>query len=212
MVGTFAVITSSGGRCTVTAWTSAGHAAGTGSVDMSTLTRAELGVLIDDLAGLPYGGEVVDQRTHALQTAAHAAATDGDDDELVLAAALHDIGRARPVAARYRGMPHELAGAAFARDHLTERVAWIVEQHVPAKRYLVAVDPAYHATLSPASVRSLRVQGGPMTADEVAEFDRHPWGPAAVALRRWDDSAKDPDGPQLPLADLLDRYDRVTAH
>jgi predicted HD phosphohydrolase len=178
---------------------------------MSRLTRAELRVLIDDLAGLPYGGEAVDQRTHALQTAAHAAATDAGDDELVLAAALHDIGRARPVAIRYRGIPHERAGAAFARDHLTERIAWLIEQHVPAKRYLVAVDPGYHATLSPASARSLKVQGGPMTPAEVAEFDRHPWGRSAVALRRWDDAAKDPAGPLLPAADLLDRYDRVAA-
>jgi predicted HD phosphohydrolase len=176
---------------------------------MSRLTRAELAALIDDLADLPYGGEAVDQRTHALQTAAHAV-TAVADDELVLAAALHDIGRARSVAARHRGMPHELAGAAFARDHLTERAAWAIEHHVAAKRYLVAVDPAYHATLSPASVRSLRVQGGPMTPEEVAEFDAHPWSQDAVALRRWDDAAKDPAGPVLPLDDLLDRYDRVT--
>jgi predicted HD phosphohydrolase len=175
---------------------------------MSTLTRAELATLIDDLADLPYGGEAVDQRTHALQTAAHAV-TDGADDELVVAAALHDIGRARTVAVRYRGMPHELAGAAFAREHVTERIAWAIEQHVPAKRYLVVVDPDYHAGLSPASVRSLRAQGGPMSPGEVADFGAHPWAEDAIALRRWDDAAKDPSGPVLPLDDLLDRYDRL---
>jgi predicted HD phosphohydrolase len=178
---------------------------------MSTLTRAELTTLIEGLADLPYGGEAVDQRTHALQTAAHAV-TAGADDEIVVAAALHDIGRAPSVATRYRGMPHELAGAAFAREHLTERIAWAIEQHVPAKRYLVAVYPDYHAGLSPASVRSLRVQGGPMTPEEVAEFDAHPWGDDAIALRRWDDEAKDPDGPILPLEDLLDRHDRLTGN
>jgi predicted HD phosphohydrolase len=175
---------------------------------MSRLTRADLTVLIDGLADLPYGGEAVDQRTHSLQTAAHAVTAEADD-ELVLAAALHDIGRAPSVAAGHRGMPHELAGAAFARDHLTERIAWTVEHHVAAKRYLVAVDPAYHDTLSPVSVRSLRVQGGPMAPDEVAQFDAHPWGRDAVALRRWDDAAKDPAGPVLPLDDLLSRYDRL---
>jgi predicted HD phosphohydrolase len=172
------------------------------------MTRSELAALIEALADLPYGGEPVDQRTHALQTAAHAVAA-GADDEIVVAAALHDIGRAREVATRYRGMPHESAGAEFAREHLTERIAWAIEQHVPAKRYLVAVDPAYHAGLSEASVRSLRVQGGPMTPEEAAEFEAHEWAEDAIALRRWDDAAKDPDGPLLPLEDLLDRHARI---
>ncbi|MEV0821516.1 HD domain-containing protein [Nonomuraea rubra] len=172
------------------------------------LSRDELHDLFEDLAGLPYGGEAVDQRTHALQAAAHAVAA-GADDELVLAAAFHDVGRAREVATRYRGMPHEQAGAAFARDHLTERSAWAIERHVAAKRYLVAVDPAYHDTLSPVSVRSLRVQGGPMSPEEVAAFEAHAWSPDAVALRRWDDAAKDPEGPVLAMDDLVAAYERV---
>jgi gamma-butyrobetaine dioxygenase len=172
------------------------------------LSDEELIDLFDGLAGLPYGGERVDQRTHALQAAAHALAADADD-ELVLAAAFHDIGRARDVAKAHPGMPHEEAGGAFAREHLTERAAWAIEQHVAAKRYLVAVDPAYHATLSPVSVRSLRVQGGPMTRDEVAVFDEHPWSADAVALRRWDDEAKDPEGPVLAIDDLLGAHARV---
>ncbi|MFC4011987.1 HD domain-containing protein [Nonomuraea purpurea] len=172
------------------------------------LSRDELVDLFEGLAGLPYGGEVVDQRTHALQTAAQAVAA-GADDEIVLAAAFHDVGRARPVAERHRGMPHELAGAAYARDHLTARSAWAIEQHVAAKRYLVAVDPAYHDTLSPVSVRSLRVQGGPMSREEVATFESHPWSGDAISLRRWDDLAKDPQGPVLPMDDLIAAYERV---
>ncbi|GAA3708403.1 HD domain-containing protein [Nonomuraea antimicrobica] len=172
------------------------------------LSRDELHDLFEGLAGLPYGGEVVDQRTHALQAAAHAVAA-GADDELVLAAAFHDVGRARPVAERHRGLPHEQAGAAFARDHLTERSAWAIEQHVAAKRYLVAVDPAYHDTLSPVSVRTLRAQGGPMSPEETAAFEAHAWSSDAVALRRWDDTAKDPEGPVLPMEDLIAAYERV---
>ncbi|MEO3869875.1 HD domain-containing protein [Nonomuraea sp. B12E4] len=172
------------------------------------LSRDELFDLFEGLAGLPYGGEAVDQRTHALQAAAHAVAADADD-ELVLAAAFHDVGRARPVATAHRGMPHEEAGAAFARDHLTERSAWAIQQHVAAKRYLVAVNPAYHGTLSPVSVRSLRVQGGPMSQEEVAAFEAHPWSQDAVSLRLWDDAAKDPRGPVLPMDDLVAAYERV---
>ena len=175
-----------------------------------TLTRTELGLLIDGLAGLPYGREVVDQRTHALQTGWYAKQFEADD-ELLLAAALHDIGRAAPVRAQWPDLPHELAGAEFARAHLGERAAWIIAQHVPAKRYLVATDPAYHARLSPASVASLVRQGGPMSLGEVAEFESHPSAAEAVMVRRWDDDAKDPHGEVISVVDLLDAYGRLTA-
>ncbi|WP_037067804.1 HD domain-containing protein [Pseudonocardia acaciae] len=176
---------------------------------MTTLTSHELADLIDGLAGLPYGGEAVDQRTHALQ-AGWLAARAGADDELLLAATLHDIGRAEPVRAAHPGLPHEDAGAEFARARLGDRVAAVIALHVPAKRYLVATDPAYNALLSPASVASLRRQGGPMDASEVAEFDARPWAADAVAVRRWDDAAKDPDGPVLDLADVLAAHRRLT--
>lgn len=176
----------------------------------SPLTSEELTALVDGLAGLPYGGEPVDQRTHALQTA-WLAMDSGADDELVVAAALHDIGRARPVRAEHPGQPHEVAGAEFARHRVGERAAWVIAQHVPAKRYLVATDPAYHALLSPASVASLKVQGGPMDEREVADFAAHPLATDAVALRRWDDAAKDPDGPQLALPTLLAAHARCVA-
>jgi len=171
------------------------------------LGRAELSTLLKGLRDLPYGGEPVDQYAHAMQAAALAARA-GADDELVLAAALHDIGRAGPVRRVYAG-PHEEAGAAFAREYLGERVAWVIRQHVPAKRYLVATDPGYAARLSPASVESLRVQGGPMTPDEAATFAAHPWAGDAVELRRWDDAAKAPGDPGMPLERLLDVLDRV---
>lgn len=171
------------------------------------LTRDELAGLIEGLAGLPYGGEAVDQRRHALQCAGHAVAA-GSDDELVLAAALHDIGRAEPVRAEFPGLPHEAAGEAFARDRVGEGVGWLIGQHVPAKRYLVAVDEAYFGQLSPASVRSLERQGGPMSAAEVEQFRSHPRAEDAVALRRWDEAAKDAEAPGLPVADLLRVFDR----
>ena len=131
--------------------------------------------------------------------------------KLLLAATLHDIGRGRPGAAPWPGLPHELSGAEFARCHLGERAAWIIAQHVPAKRYLVAVDAAYFAQLSPASVASLVRQGGPMNAEEVAEFRAHPNAEEAVTVRRWDDNAKDPSAPVLSVADVLAAYDRLHA-
>lgn len=171
------------------------------------LTGDELAELVDGLAGLPYGGEAVDQRQHALQCARRAAAA-GAGDDLVLAAALHDAGRAGPVRAQFPGLAHEAAGEAFARSRVGAAVGWLIGQHVPAKRYLVAVDAAYSGTLSPASVRSLRRQGGPMGAAEAERFGAHPRAGDAVALRRWDEAAKDPGDPGLPLADLLRVFDR----
>ncbi|ORV52059.1 hypothetical protein AWC05_21170 [Mycobacterium florentinum] len=165
-------------------------------------------MLIDGLAGLPYGGEVVDQRAHALQTGWHAKQA-GADDELLVAATLHDIGRAGAVAAQWPDLPHELCGAEFARAHLGERVARIIAAHVPAKRYLVATDPGYYAHLSLASVASLKVQGGGMSDEEVAAFRAIPVAEEGVMVRRWDDDAKDPHGPVITIAEVLDAYDRL---
>ena len=53
--------------------------------------------------------------------------------------------------------------------------------------------------VSAASVNTLAVQGGPMTTEEAAEFETLPHAGAAVAVRRWDEAAKDPvtDGPDF---------------
>ncbi|GAA5034725.1 HD domain-containing protein [Actinopolymorpha pittospori] len=172
------------------------------------LTATELVELLNQMANRPYDTEgslvpeeVVDERTHALQ-AAELALTSGADDELVLAAALHDVGRAEQVRRMYPNLPHEVAGGAFARDRLTERIAWVIEQHVPAKRYLVATDPNYRSLLSPTSVTTLGLQGGPMSPAEVIRFEGHPWHGQAVILRRWDDQAKDPSRPGITMDEL----------
>jgi predicted HD phosphohydrolase len=68
---------------------------------------------------------------------------------------------------------------------------------VAAKRYLCATDAAYLGLLSPASIQSLALQGGPFTAAEVTEFEQRPFAREAVRLRRWDDLAKIP-GLEVP--------------
>ena len=80
-----------------------------------------------------------------------------------------------------------------------EDVTEPVRLHVAAKRYLCAVVPRYYGKLSAASVYTLAVQGGPMTTEEAAEFETLPHAGAAVAVRRWDEAAKDPvsDGPDF---------------
>jgi predicted HD phosphohydrolase len=81
-------------------------------------------------------------------------------------------------------------GAAYLGDLYSRAVTAPIALHVRAKRYLCAVDPSYHAGLSAGSQRSLVLQGGPMTADEVAAFERLNGADDAVRLRRWDDEGK----------------------
>jgi predicted HD phosphohydrolase len=46
--------------------------------------------------------------------------------------------------------------------------------------------------MSAESVRTLALQGGPMTPVQAAAFEALPFARRAVAVRRWDDEAKDP--------------------
>ena len=160
---------------------------------------------VDDLLGLydRWGAERYDeeiaQLAHALQTAALAAEA-GAPDTLVAAALLHDIGHLLEL--RGDGLsPHEVMGPAFLAEVFPEEVTVPIGLHVAAKRYLCAVEPSYLSGLSAGSVRSLRRQGGPMSAEEVGAFEALTGWSDAVALRRWDDAGK-VDGIAVPgLAD-----------
>jgi phosphonate degradation associated HDIG domain protein len=139
--------------------------------------------------------EDVTELDHALQTAALARA-DGAPDHLIAAALLHDVGHL--VSDDNVGLDdeltedlqHERVGARHLAHWFGPGLTAPVALHVAAKRYLCALEPAYLAGLSPSSVRSLGLQGGPMSADEVESFERRPHHEAAVLLRRWDDQAK----------------------
>jgi len=139
--------------------------------------------------------EEVAQLDHALQTAAHASAS-GASNELVVAALLHDVGHLLYLAGKAVG-PHEQTGTAFLDGLFPPAVLAPIALHVPAKRYLCAIEPAYEATLSAGSTNSLRRQGGPMTPEEVTAFEAVPGWTEGVALRRWDDAGK-VDGADVP--------------
>ncbi|MBI1777889.1 MAG: HD domain-containing protein [Proteobacteria bacterium] len=141
-----------------------------------------------------YLGEAVTMSQHMLQVAL-LAEREGAGEELVAAALLHDIGHYTSefgADASDRGLDnrHEEAGARVLRAYFPDSVSECVRLHVPAKRYLCAVEPGYFATLSPASVHSLALQGGPMPADEVAAFERQPHHREAVRVRQWDEGGK----------------------
>ncbi len=139
--------------------------------------------------------EVVSQTEHGLQCGSLAMAA-GADDATIVAAFLHDIGHLLLNEHDDRGdaiesdLHHEEIGARFLANWFGDDVLGPVRLHVPAKRYLCAVERDYQDGLSAASVRSLVVQGGPMTAAEQADFEALEYSEQAVALRRWDDAAK----------------------
>jgi gamma-butyrobetaine dioxygenase len=137
--------------------------------------------------GQAYLGEPVTIGVHMRQAGALAEAA-GAAAPLVAAALLHDIGHLR----QETDTRHGEAGARWLSQWFGEAVTEPVRLHVPAKRYLCATEPGYFGLLSAESVRTLSLQGGPMTAGEAAAFEALPHAADAVAVRRWDDEAKDP--------------------
>jgi gamma-butyrobetaine dioxygenase len=134
-----------------------------------------------------YLGEEVSIGVHMRQAGALAEAA-GAGEALVAAALLHDVGHLR----NETDSRHGAAGALWLSQWFGAAVTGPVRLHVAAKRYLCATEPGYFERLSAESVRTLALQGGPMDAREVAVFEDQPYAQDAVAVRRWDDEAKDP--------------------
>jgi gamma-butyrobetaine dioxygenase len=134
-----------------------------------------------------YLGEAVTIGVHMRQAGALAEAA-GADLPLVAAALLHDTGHLRNEADDRHGE----AGARWLSQWFGAAVTEPVRLHVAAKRYLCVTEPGYFGLLSQESVRTLVLQGGPMTPEQAAAFEALPFALDAVAVRRWDDEAKDP--------------------
>jgi gamma-butyrobetaine dioxygenase len=95
---------------------------------------------------------------------------------------------------------HSDVGADWLATWFPLAVTEPVRLHVAAKRFLCATEPGYIDRLSSASQYTLSVQGGPMGASEVCAFALLPYARDAVALRRWDEAAKDPRATVAPFA------------
>ena len=118
-----------------------------------------------------YLGEAISQLEHSLQCA-HLAAQAGADDDTVLGALLHDVGRFIP-RSDYDKMPpmiapdgtfvgrgsHEVLGENYLRAMgFSEKVCGLVGSHVWAKRFLTATESGYYEALSPSSKTTLKYQ------------------------------------------------------
>jgi [1-hydroxy-2-(trimethylamino)ethyl]phosphonate dioxygenase len=150
--------------------------------------------LFAERGGGEYHGEAVTQLEHALQ-AATLAEQNGLSPQAISAALLHDIGHllhAHGEDCATQGLDdrHEELGVRFLSKAFGPEVTEPIRLHVAAKRYLTAVRPEYFSLLSAASIRSLGLQGGPMSAAEVRRFEANPHCGVVVRVREYDDRAK----------------------
>ncbi len=161
--------------------------------------------LFESFGSQPYDGgrrESVSALAHALQCA-QLAEWAGAEPALVAAALLHDIGdfdERGAVGNDISDNRHETRALPWLRRAFGPDVLEPIRLHVAAKRYLVATEPGYRDTLSPASLLSLELQGGAMSDADCQRFEAESHAPQAVMLRRWDDAAKEP-GKQTPSLD-----------
>ena len=155
----------------------------------------QITALFQAQGAVQYGAEAINQQQHALQCA-HLAEQAGSTPALIAAALLHDLEHLVAVenSSKTAGVDdlHQYMAIPFLRGVFPDAVLEPIRMHVDAKRYLCRVDSSYWASLSPASQRSLALQGGPFTASEADAFMAQPFAADAVALRLWDDRAKDP--------------------
>jgi predicted HD phosphohydrolase len=131
------------------------------------------------LAGYP-----VSRLGHSLQAATRAL-NDGADDELIVAALIHDVG---DELAPYN---HAEVAAAIIRPYVRPEVTWIVEQHGLVQTYYYV----HHA-------------GGDRHMRD--KLRGHKWFDACVNFcHRWDQSSFDPDYPTRPLEVFAPYVNRI---
>lgn len=178
-------------------------------------TILEIRQLFESQGDSEYYGENVSQYEHAAQ-AAILAKRQGYDEEVQIAAFLHDIGHLFPAQTEeelmevYGRKDHESLAADWLHERgFSEKIAILVENHVNAKRYLTYIDDDYYEALSEASKQTLIFQGGRMTENETKEFEQNPYFELIIKMRRWDEAAK-VEAMKLPTLDhflnIIDLY------
>ncbi|MGC1430595.1 MAG: HD domain-containing protein [Albidovulum sp.] len=169
--------------------------------DFETLTPANIvafiGGIFERCGSEEYLGEPVTMGQHMLQGAT-IAEQQGLPEDIIVATLLHDIGHFTSEFGTFsmddtEDRYHEEAGAKVLAEFFPTIVTDCVRYHVAAKRYLCATRPEYFKRLSDASIHSLNLQGGPMSADEVAAFEKNPNLSKIIQVRYLDEAGKSPD-------------------
>jgi len=170
-------------------------------LDIETLNRDTIvdfiGSIFDRRGGEEYLGEPVTMGEHMLQGAT-IAEQNGQSEEIIVAALLHDIGHFTSEFGTFtmddtEDRHHEDAGAEVLERFFPKVITDCCRYHVAAKRYLCATRPEYYNRLSEASIHSLNLQGGAMNATEVAEFEKNPNLETIIAVRYLDEAGKRPE-------------------
>jgi len=166
--------------------------------EFDTLTRENIVDFLGDIfarrGGEEYLGEPVTMAEHMLQGACFAEKAN-EPDVIVVASLLHDIGHFTSEFGAFsmddiEDRLHEEAGAKVLERFFPPLVIDCVRHHVAAKRYLCAARPEYFKRLSAASIHSLNLQGGPMSAEEISEFEKNPNLAEIIKVRHYDDAGK----------------------
>ena len=179
------------------------------------LKIADIERLFRDHGGIEYSGEGVTQLEHALQSA-QLAEEQKAPPELVTAAFLHDLGHLLNLQGESpteRGIDdqHQYFAIPFLRPLFPSAVIEAIRLHVDAKRALCALEPEYYESLSEDSKRSLTLQGGIFSREQLQEFLAKPHAQDAMRVRRWDDAAKLPGAVTPPISHFLDIAARCAA-
>ena len=166
------------------------------NADHARIVVDEIFSLYENYGAADYIGEPVSQIEHMCQ-AAQLAEAEGYDDEVILASFFHDIGHLcehiyeTKQMDGYGVMDHESLGGEYLREKgFSEKIARLVESHVPAKRYLTFKYPEYYNKLSDASKATLDKQGGRMDDAEARQFEADNLYLLFIKIREWDDKAK----------------------
>jgi putative nucleotidyltransferase with HDIG domain len=172
--------------------------------------------LYKDFGSSDYIGEAINQTQHGVQ-AAYLATRAKMEETVIVAALLHDIGHllaledpSLPTMETWGAKDHEKIGAEWLRKlGMNETVCKLVEQHVQAKRYLTCIDQSYLKKLSDASRATLEFQGGSMTIDEAASFEKNPLRREILLMRTWDEKAKEVDWQGPSFEDYTSMIDKL---
>ncbi len=167
----------------------------------------EIQQLFYQRGGEQYSGEQVTQLEHALQTA-FLAEQAGENDALITAALLHDLGHLLHNLGDTPSLhgvddAHQHSAVTALRGLFDAPVLQAIALHVDAKRYLCVTDPTYLKKLSADSQRSLALQGGAFSLVQAKSFVAQAHASAAVRLRIWDDLAKSRALTTPPLTHFL---------
>ena len=132
---------------------------------------------------------------HGLQ-AAYFAQRSGATEALCVAALLHDIGHLT------ESVPDDICGVDQGRRSRAQRQPLAGDDTSGPKSpsrcdctcrpsvTCAPLSPPTSSELSAASVATLKLQGGPMSTEEIAAFESEPYWRDAVRVRRWDDQGK----------------------